>query len=349
MKYFIFLKSKAGDFNSIKHLNNKNTVPFFDFIANSIISDEVQKKQNSFIDKICRFWDPKSRFYIDHYDLDSRARLPNGLHPYSTYENLILKGFNLGIVTGIDRDLEHDKAVEKILSSKKDIPVVIRLNLKDLVAPRLVIQEIEELIDDLKKFTSIIDLVLDCRVIESVESKDKALNILKKFILNYENLRNDSLVIIASSSIPMTINDILKTGNSIAIQRLEYELWEDIKLLDTEYSSLTYGDYGTVSPDFQELDSNGRPIPIVPKITYTLKNVFYISRGKLTTQHPRGFKQFKDIANEVMQINGFRVNASFGDKYIELIADHSNDKSGNATTWITATMNQHINYLNEII
>jgi hypothetical protein len=346
MNYFLFLKSKQGDFFSLKEINDLGVVPFFDFVADNKDPNDILKKQSGFIGKITKLWPKEARLYIDHYDLNPKARLPCGMHPYSSYQNLINQGYNIGLVTGIDRDLAHDQALFNLLLIQKNIPVAIRLQLNDIKAPRLVIEEISELIDELKRFTSIIDIVIDCRIIDNdVDSlKDK----VQKFINVYEKLKVDSLVIISSSSIPMSINDLFKTGTSGYIKRNEFVLWKKVQCIDSEYSSITYGDYGTVSPDFQEIVSNG-PIPIVPKITYTFEDSFYISRGKITTQHVRGYKQFKDIANEVILLKGFRNKFSFGDEYIENIADNSHDKSGNATTWITATMNQHLNYVNQLI
>jgi len=346
MKYFLFLKSKLGDFNSIKNMNEKGIVPFFDFVANNNDPFDINKKQLSFIDKLVKFWSKDKRFYIDHFDLSPNAVLPCGTHPYSSYKTLIQQEFNLGLVTGIDRDVTHDDALFDILSEKKDIPVAIRLQFDDVIAPRIVLNELKELISELRVHTSIIDIVIDCRVLD--KDVDFIKNKIHKFINAYESLKIDSLVIITSSSIPMVINDYFKTGTFGYIDRDELKLWNKVKDLDTEHTSITYGDYGTVSPDFQEIITDG-PIPIVPKVTYTFQDKFYISRGKKTTQHPRGFKQFKDIANEVMRLKGFRTGFSFGDNYIELIADKSNVKSGNATTWISATMNQHLNYVNALV
>lgn len=347
MNYFIFLKSKLGDFNAIKSINNDNVVPFFDFIAKSDDPQDIQKKQDKFISNIKKFWSSESRFYIDHYDLTDSSRMPTGDHPYLSYATFIADDFNIGLVAGLDRDIEYEDTLFKLLSLSKNIPVAIRLNLKDIHAPRIIMPEIKALINNLKKHTVNIDVVIDCRVINmEVEQITK---IIKRFILEYEKLKLDSLLVITSSSIPMAINDILKTGQHCYLSRKEVNLWEGVKTIETDYASLTYGDYGTVSPDFQEIDSKGMPIPIVPKITYTFDNSYFITRGKLVSQHQRGFKQFKDLSNDVILLKGFRNTFSFGDQYIEMIADNNNVKSGNAMTWITATMNQHINYINSLI
>ena len=347
MNYFIFLKSKQGDFNAIKDIDDHGVVPFFDFIARSDDSQDIQKKQEKFINSIKKFWSPESRFYVDHYDLTDSSRMPTGGHPYLSYKTLIEDGFDIGLVAGIDRDIEYENALFTLLSTSEDIPVCVRLNLNDIHAPRIIMSEIKDLINDLKNFTSIIDIVVDCRVINM--EVDLIAKIIKRFLLEYEKLKLDSLFVVTSSSIPMLINDILKTGNQCYLTRNETNLWKKVKSIQTNYASITYGDYGTVSPNFQEIDSKGRPIPIVPKITYTFDNSYFITRGKLVSQHLRGFKQFKDLSNDVLLLNGFRKASSFGDKYIEMIADNTNSKSGNATTWITATMNQHINYINKLI
>ncbi|TOO47462.1 beta family protein, partial [Vibrio parahaemolyticus] len=81
----------------------------------------------------------------------------------------------------------------------------------------------------------------------------------------------------------------------VYIPRDERDLWEQVKTIKTDYSSLVYGDYGVVSPDFEELDTDG-PIPIVPKITYTFLDKYYLTRGYKTNTHKDGHGQYKTLA-----------------------------------------------------
>lgn len=346
MNYYLFLKSKQGDFNSTKHINNNEVVPVFDFISGEKEKSKIEAKQEKFIKNIIKHYSKSSLFYIDHYDMELDLRYSSNIHPYSKYNQLIALGYNLGLVTGLDRDIEYQNEIINHLKIKSNIPVAIRLHHDDISAPNLVIGDIKKLYLELIKYTEKIDLIIDCRIIN--EDIDYYFKKIKRFVGYFEKESIDCLVIITCSSIPEKINDIVKTGEAQYIVREEGILWDKIKSIDTEYISFVYGDYGVVSPDFEELDTDG-PIPIVPKITYTFDEKYYLSRGYKTNLHPDGFRQYKTLANEVMAIKHHRTNFSFGEQYIFIIADKKNTKVGNPTTWITATMVQHINYITTII
>lgn len=346
MNYFVFLKSKSGDFNSIRHIDNNGVVPVFDFISGEKEIDKVEVKQDKFIKNIIKHRDKKDLFYIDHYDMDSNVRYLSNVHPYSKYHELFLLDYNFGLVTGLDRDNDYQNEVMLYVQSYKNVPVAIRLSFDDIVAPKIIINSLKKLYIDLSEYTTKVDIIIDCRVFD--KDVDRYFEIIKRFINEFETLSIDCLVVITGSSIPVKINDFVKTGKYNYINRSERELWDKVNSIKTMYSSIVYGDYGVVSPDFEELDIDG-PIPIVPKITYTFLDKYYLTRGFKTNQHPDGHSQYKTLAKEVMQLKDYRTSISFGEKYIELLADQNNDKKGNPTTWITATMVQHIEYVKTIL
>lgn len=346
MNYFLFLKSKLGDFKSTIHMQKKGVVPVFDFISGEKKSEKIEIKQNKFIDNIKKYHEKDFLFYIDHYDMDPEIRYPSNVHPYSKYHGLLSLGYNLGIVTGLDRDKDYENEVRSYVQNYKNLPVAIRLSYDDIIAPRIIIPQINNIYIDLSKYTNRVDIIIDCRVFR--EGIDRYFDKINRFIEEFEKLSIDCLIITTGSSIPEKINDVVKTGGHTYIVRNEGKLWDKLKTINTEYASIVYGDYGVVSPDFEELDTDG-PIPIVPKITYTFLDEYYITRGFKTNLHKDGFGQYKTLAEEVMQLDNYRANSSFGEIYIYLIADQDNNKKGNPTTWITATMVQHIDYINSII
>lgn len=349
MKYFIFLKTKRGDFNTIKTLNSKemSIVPVFDLTAkvNGNTSPDILKKQDDFFSNITKHWNSNKLFFIDHNDINLTLRLPDGSHPYSYYHKILSAGFNLGLITGIDRDAPYQSEVIDLLKKFKGTRVLIRLHIEDISALRITLSEILDLYSELTKYTNFVDFIVDNRIIK----KDDVLNFSKKiekFITAIEENKIDSLLIVTSSSFPASIKDYVGTGSIELIPILELKLWQLVSNLETNYVSLTYGDYGVVSPDFMEISTkDGKGIPIVPKITYTLEKDYIISRGKITSQHPRGYKQYKDMALYFTSIKGFRNDFSFGEKYIHRISNMTTKESGNPTTWITACMSQHVNFI----
>ncbi|EHZ2901704.1 beta family protein [Vibrio vulnificus] len=346
MNYFLFLKSKQGDFNSTRHMEKEGVVPVFDFISGEKTSRKIEAKQDKFIENIKRYHEKEFLFYIDHYDMGADIRYSSNIHPYSKYANLLSSGYNLGLVTGLDRDVDYQNEVIKYLKSYENIPVAIRLGFDDIIAPKLILPSIKSLYIDLAEYTSKIDLIIDCRVFD--EGIDTYFTKINRFVEEFEKLAIDCLIIVTGSSIPEKINDVVKTGQKVYISRYERELWEQVKTIKTDYSSLVYGDYGVVSPDFEELDTDG-PIPIVPKITYTFLDKYYLTRGYKTNTHKDGHGQYKTLAQAVAKLKNYRTSNGFGEKYIETIADKTNDKKGNPTTWITATMVQHIDYVKTIL
>lgn len=346
MNYFLFVKSKLGDFNSTKFLDGQGVVPVFDFVSGEKKLQKISAKQDKFIDNIIKNYTKDFLFYVDHYDLDLDVRYAGNIHPYSKYERLLAAGYNTGLVTGIDRDIAHNNEVMSLLSKYPNTPVLIRLLIEDILAPNLVLPQLKNLIVDLKEHTSRVDLVIDCRVFSESTSYYHAK--IERFIQRFEKEAIDCIVVVTGSSIPEKINDIVKTGTSIYLDRKEAKLWRLVNAIPSHYICFAYGDYGVVSPDFEELDSN-IAIPIVPKITYTFDESYYITRGFKTNTHPNGFGQYKDLAKDVTLLNNYRTQFSLGEKYIENIADKNIDGTGNPTTWITATMNQHIRYVNTII
>lgn len=353
MKYYIFLKTKRGDFNTIKTLNADNIgiVPVFDLTAKVAgnTSPDILKKQDDFCQNIRKFWQQDRLFYIDHNDIALTLRHKNGDHPYGFYSNLLALGFNLGLVTGIDRDDDYQSEVMNILTSFKNVKVLIRLHIEDISAIRITMPDIMDLYAKLIKKTEYVDFVIDSRIVTIGDIKSYAKKI-EKFVNEIENKKIDSLVITTSSSFPASINNYVSTGSIELLPLLEIKLWEMISNIKTNYVSLTYGDYGVVSPDFMEIETtSGKGIPIVPKITYTFGSNYVVSRGKKTSQHPRGYKQYKDMANYFISLNNFRKDFSFGEKYIERISGMTTKESGNPTTWITACMSQHVNFIYGLI
>jgi hypothetical protein len=353
MKYFLFLKTKQGDFNTIKNLNtnNMNIVPVFDLTAkeHKNSSSDILKKQIAFCKNIKKFWAPKKPFYIDHNDIALTLRHDDGSHPYGFYQSLLSSGFNLGVVTGIDRDDAYQVEIVNTLSKFDNVRVLIRLHINDIYAIRITINEIKSLYSSLIKKTHFVDFVIDNRIVTAGNITNH-IEKIKRFILEIEKMKIDALIVIASSSFPPSIKEYVDTGSIESIPIFELELWEKIYITETNYVSLTYGDYGVVSPDFIEIETNGKgPIPIVPKVIYTTHGEYIVNRGKKTSQHSRGFKQYKDIAEYFVNLPVFRTDFSFGERYMSAISDMSNDRTGNPTTWITACMSQHVNFIYEII
>ncbi|EKO3509358.1 hypothetical protein LCL63_002569 [Vibrio fluvialis] len=346
MRYFLFLKSKKGEFDSIRHINTDGIVPVFDFVSGEKRIDKIESKQDKFINNIKRYHDKSSLIYIDHYDLEQSVRYSDGSHPYEKYHSILSEGYNLGLVTGIDRDNAYNEVFFAYLQNYKNIPVCIRLNIEDVKAPKMVLNEISDLVSEISEYTDRIDIIVDCRIL--VDDVDSYYSIIKRFILYVEAEKMDCLIVVTGSSIPKVLNDVAGTGDSLYLERKEQKLWDKLNTIPTDYVSITYGDYGVVSPEFEDIQSD-EPIPIVPKITYSFKNEYFIIRGFKTNLHEDGYGQYKTLAGVVKDLADFRDGYSYGEDYIVELSDSSNKKVGNPTTWITATTVQHLHFINSLL
>lgn len=353
MRYYPFLKSKRGELRALKTLQKHTEfIPVIDFlsakgITNPATLDEMIKK---FHENILEYLSPQKLFYLDHFDVPLEARTSSGAHYVSTHEGLIVRGFEIGLVTGLDRDIDYNKAT-KDLAEKYDLSIAIRLLKDDLSIPRIMLNDLKALLQYFKNISQV-KIIIDLKVVskESLSNDiERVINTLK-LLASIENIQE---IIIASSSFPDTIGDIVSTGHNCNYPRFEHLLWNQVnESVDTP--QLTFGDYTVVSPDFTELVLEKGAVPtIAPKATYTLSDFYYITRGKSTKAHPLGYKQFIILAREVTALKDYRNGSSSeGEKYISMISnenEHSRrSKSGSPETWITATVIQHVDYISSL-
>ncbi|HHX8634382.1 TPA: hypothetical protein ACVO4T_004618, partial [Vibrio diabolicus] len=64
MNYFLFLKSKQGDFNSTRHIEKLGVVPVFDFISGEKTVNKIESKQDKFIENIKKHHTEDFLFYV---------------------------------------------------------------------------------------------------------------------------------------------------------------------------------------------------------------------------------------------------------------------------------------------
>ncbi len=343
MRHYCFLKAKAGELKAIKHANKDNDlIPVLDVpTQRDIDPDKLFNQINKSHKHIRSNCQKEKLIYIDHFDIDLNIKLPNGDHPILMHELLINDGYKIGFVTGLDRDNIYDNTISH-LSKKHGSHVAVRLLLDDILIPSITIKKIKSLIPKISNVKGTL-IFIDCRVVDFV-SLPKMSSVVIDFIkkLNTELIVNE--IVLTSSSIPQSIGKLVETGETKTLDRLESSLWGHVHSACSEHSNLTYGDYATVSPEYVEMDFNGPP-PMAPKITYTLGTGYIVARGKSVIHHPDGFKQFITLADSIVLDGRFRAPGhSFGEKYIFKIAQGVNG-TGNATTWITACVNQHIEFI----
>lgn len=108
-------------------------------------------------------------------------------------------------------------------------------------------------------------------------------------------------IVITGSSLPPVIGDILATNNEIHLVRNEIGIYNlAVKLISD--AKIFFGDYTVVSPNYSDSDIAPQNMLNVtaPKVVYSYSQNHYIVRGGSLKSHPRGFKQYNDIAAKIV-------------------------------------------------
>jgi hypothetical protein len=347
--YFPLLKSKRGEFRALSKLAAKyrgDVLPTIDILPISEVgkSSEVTSAIEKTIVNIRSFCAGYQQLGIDLFDFKPEWRGKGGEHPVTQLCAAVAdidQDVILGI--GLDRDEAYWEAAVAALGNKKIRvkSLFVRLQLDDIETPRICFEELEHTLNkyDCKKYVG--HFVLDLRNISINRMRD-LVAVCAKF------LSNDALpsvpMVIVSGSIPLSISELLPKANTFAIfPRLEHHVWIALnKAIADKNVDLRYGDYGVVHSEYHELDPKllGN---MGPKIRYTLRAKWYVSRGKSFRHHQDGYGQYHRLAAELVESGYFSGREySFGDEYIYLVATKDpNVGTGNQETWITACSNHH--------
>ncbi|PKO28928.1 MAG: hypothetical protein CVU36_14225 [Betaproteobacteria bacterium HGW-Betaproteobacteria-9] len=289
---------------------------------------------------------PGMQFYLDNYDLDDSISV-GGLPQYQ-YILQAVAGFDVIPVIALNRSADHNVAALGFMSARTK-KVALRLTrgdmdsyglTKSLLAPlwgKLIAANPER-----------VDLILDLRIIS--EDLDTLVGLLNSFLTSFLSDFPVSKIILSGSSMSPLIGDIVATHSESEIDRLEWILWQKLRLVISKSVSdiVGYGDYGHVSPEYSDADLDPRILQSVstPKVFYTYKDKLYAIRGGSFKTTPSGYGQYYQIADVLVQKKFYRgPNFSFGDAYIFNRSFHAKPrapKGGSQGSWIKATLTSHI-------
>lgn len=347
MSYYSFLKGKYGELLALKSIRVPDSVvPVIDLPRSQ---DENKKgwidtQVNKTLSYIKKNWSKERLFLFDMYDVSPALRLKDSTHPISATESLLQEGYKVGYITGLDRDDDYINSTAGLVNHY-NTPLAVRLLVEDISVPRITLNKMKGLISEYPGLSQLI-IILDFRVLKA-KQLTALLEQAKLFIQRLNSAINYDDLVVTGSSITASANDLTETGSSTTIPRLERTLWQQLVV---DFDVIKYGDYTVISPEYSDLPEGFRP-PITPKITYTLKDSFYFCRANSVNHNPLGYRQYILLAQDITGHRDFRhTSISAGEEYIRKISSsnpHSTAKpaTGNTTTWITATVTQHIDYL----
>jgi hypothetical protein len=347
--YVPFLKFKANEVHAISTLSPeiKSIVfPFFDFakkkgMTANTLSTTIEKAVTS----ASRHLKNLSGFYLDNFDLDDSIQI-NGRDNYE----FVISSFDeidFVPVVGLDRTNGRNQIVFDAKKNNKIISdtIAIRLQFEDFEDFELIEDELGELMAQGHNLFENWTLVLDNRECFQVDAKTRA-NHICRFLESVNDVFEFSKIIIAGSSIPASIGNILDTKTELTHNRNEIQIYSEV-INKVNSEDLYFGDYTIVSPQFSDVDLIPEMMQTVtaPKVLYSYENVHYIVRGGTLKHHARGLLQYNDIAVDLIKQTFFRgALYSYGDNFL---VEKANFQGKNVMpgSILKPTINAHITYM----
>ena len=348
--YFPILKTKASEVQGLAQLEEEvmsRVTPIFDVVPIYRYQKNIPTLDKHLTDiakKISFVWKYERPVILDLFELPLELRTSGGIHPLSflTHELQVL---NISIVptTGLERDADYNNQV-RLIHREQGNGILIRLLNEDLIAPTIMLQELEDLIKELGVSKNDIDLLIDLRQMLN-QDLNHYVGIIVNAVSYISDLDQFRTIIISGSSMPKSIAEQVQPSSSKMIRRLEMDVWQSIienEILEVEP---VFSDYTIINPEYVDIDPRIYANTMGPSIRYTTDTHWFITRGKSFSNHPEGHRQYYSLAREVVNHPNFMgSNYSYGDRYID---DKANEVGGPGIPWhwLRAGINHHISLL----
>lgn len=350
-KYITFLKFKQNEIQALGTLEEEilnEVTPLFDIPRTKKIltEEEIINRIELGEKQLSNLYDEadEHRFYIDNHDLDDSIDLNNT----TQYRYILnrLSDYNLIPILAFDRHPDHNQAGLDYIAEHGG-SLAIRLQAEDLESYNLTKPLLLELWETLEELSpDEVHLLIDQRVITDI---DQASRLTKSFLTKFVQDFEVDLIATIGSIIPANIAELLSTEEELHTDRLEWQLWKNVKK-SHELSDVLFGDYGVVSPDYSDAEFDPRLFRKIsaPKVFYPYNNNFFVVRGASFQSHPKGNGQYFDIADCIVAQPFYREDYSAGDEYIfarSNLSPKKPAKAGSPGSWIKATLAAHITYI----
>lgn len=347
MRYVPFLKFKGNEVGALKELPpfiKSKIIPFFDIPRDDeLTSVTLNKKVCTAYRKYELHMQDLPAFYLDNYDIDDSIKI-SGHNNYKFIIDVFSKSSFIPVI-GLDRSAERIRCVFESRDAgeiSSDV-IAIRLTEADFISWRFIQDDIETLMNDCVRYFSNVHLIIDNRVCSSVSASSRAEKItllINELVSRY----HFEYIICTGSIIPASISDLIGTGKVGFFQRNELNIYN---LLKNAHPAIVFGDYTVVSPLYSDVNIPKEVLQkiMAPKILYSFDDQLHISRGHALESHPRGAKQYNDMAIDLVSKAFFRkAPYSWGDNFI---VDKSLMRGKNVTpnSIIKPLVNAHITFV----
>jgi len=331
MHYVPFLKIKQGEFAALNNLTNE----VFDRIKpyHLFVDDTNEVRKGSYFETFSKpmskiYQEKKHSCFVDFSQFKSISAI-------DICEYFRAESFNFTIVI---KNLLVDSQIAEYLKTKN--PAENGIAILFDASQQYNFNELNLRLNKLKEFlgvdSSSIDLILQFGYITSSQFgyHVAAFEKFKNTIDGFEDFRN---VIIGAGSFPKDLGNF-KSGTVTQIPRYELQLFQVLQ--KTLVRSLVYGDFGNLHSVY---DPEAGGFEGSASLKYTTDENFVIYRGSKPSEHAEGFGQYVTQCKSLISSTYFDgANFSFGDDQIYKCGNGLLSKTGNATTWITNTLNHHI-------
>lgn len=345
--YVPFLKAKLGELNAVGVLapNVKSAIiPFFDFPRRKpdYKAESFASAARGIASGLKKHWGTDGEFYFDDLDIGQKFAV-EGLHQYA-YVLKALEDFDLKVIPVIALDRPaHNDAVARLKREGgiASATVAFRAEQADFEDFDAKKDEIDyDLAAAVKEFETI-DLILDCRLCTGLAASETAQQIAE-FTRKFATLYPVRRVIVAGSSIPASIGEVVKSDSTEIISR--HELLIIGKARDLCELDIIPGDYATVSPFYSDKEFDPRILQKVtaPRLIYSFNHSHYVDRGvSLSTG---GQRQYLGMTKTLCAQDFFRSGYSAGEDYFAQKSQGIGRNATNATV-VKPSVVAHITYM----
>lgn len=355
--YVPILRSKQAEWNALLDLKNSNTptssiTPLLELVPTSFVrknkkTKQKESRQPEYVLKeisknIFRYWGRMKPIFLDGWHIEQKICLASS-HPL-IYLGNHARGFGLKIVpvTGLDnkRTDEYQHAVKSLVKQGSE-GVCIRLLINDIYSDQFG-KNLNSLLKRLDIQPCEADLVIDYQLIN--DSVPTLVDLCKDIpdIIEWRSF------ILASGSFFKYASEEIEKYAHCAWPRKDWLFWKDQVTSSDPHKRLpSYGDY-TIQYAYYEEPPDGA-IPGA-KIIYTCDKYWLVTRGDQLKDKDE-YEQFPAFAQLFCERDEFRGEGfSAGDHYIYSISqemlkpDDEVKNTGNAATWLQASINGHITF-----
>ena len=348
--YVPFLKFKSNEIGALATLApdlQAKTFPFLDLPKKEGMNEGaflqlVAKTERAYKTHLKSF----PAFFLDNFDIDDTIKV-GGQENYSAVIDKFGVYQKFIPVIGLDRPEARN---ELIFQAKADgrissQNIAIRLQYEDF-------QSFGAIEEDLKNLQirggGLFDywtMVLDNRVCINIDT-DQRSNLIKRFLQHATAKLKIHAVILAGSSFPASISEVMKVNSEINHPRQELSVYRSV-FQAALHPSVHLGDYTIVSPLYSDatIPAEAMQNVIAAKTIYTHGDVHYVARGGALKTHSSGRLQYNDIAAKIIAQPFYRgANYSHGDNFLHQKAQ----MQGSGVTpgsILKPTINAHITYM----